>query len=357
MRARARRERAQAVLPLTPAAMTLKLVLIYKELLEFSVAHKLAAQGRGAQRSRPRHDRSAAAARRGRPRLRDAAAPARASIRRVPGLPEALSASAESRLRDRPAEVHALRRRRALRRARARRARRARRRDHARDEAMAAATASPRVTPLIVDPPYLGRTMRDARLRARRMPRARRSCPATLVQSHERIACCDIYRAGDGVHAVWVEERLRDASPAERLALAASPYHRYMLGGGAAPVREPAPAPGDLHLAAWCRPRSTSASAFRASACRSIYNAIDPRRVQSGPRPCIATTFARDTASPPMPACSCSSARSTRARASGARSRRSRRCRAPAHLLVVGRDRHPSRYAALARRLRRRAAA
>jgi hypothetical protein len=34
----------KAVLPLTPAATTLKLVLIYKELLEFSIAHKLAAK-------------------------------------------------------------------------------------------------------------------------------------------------------------------------------------------------------------------------------------------------------------------------------------------------------------------------
>ena len=34
----------KAVLPLSPAAMTLKLVLIYKELLEFSIAHKLAAK-------------------------------------------------------------------------------------------------------------------------------------------------------------------------------------------------------------------------------------------------------------------------------------------------------------------------
>ena len=54
----------------------------------------------------------------------------------------------------------------------------------------------------------------DARRRIRARASARRSprMPATLVQSHERIACCDIYRAGDGVHAVWVEERMRDAS-------------------------------------------------------------------------------------------------------------------------------------------------
>src|SRR5574343_1896691 len=28
-----------------------------------------------------------------------------------------------------------------------------------------------------------------------------------LVQSHERLACCDIFRAGDGVHAAWLEAR------------------------------------------------------------------------------------------------------------------------------------------------------
>lgn len=35
----------RAVLPLSPAAMTLKLVLLYKELLEASVAHRMAARG------------------------------------------------------------------------------------------------------------------------------------------------------------------------------------------------------------------------------------------------------------------------------------------------------------------------
>ena len=28
-----------------------------------------------------------------------------------------------------------------------------------------------------------------------------------LVQSHERLSCCDIFRAGDGVHAAWLEAR------------------------------------------------------------------------------------------------------------------------------------------------------
>src|SRR4030095_6913865 len=77
-------------------------------------------------------------------------------------------------------------------------------------------------------PRYRARTMRDARF-AHAACNALAGLPGTLVQSHERIACCDIYRAGDGVHAVWVEERMRDASAAARIATAASPYHRYVL--------------------------------------------------------------------------------------------------------------------------------
>ena len=84
------------------------------------------------------------------------------------------------------------------------------------------------VRPVIVNPPYLGRTMRDMTF-ARGVCAAVATMPCAVVQSHERIACCDIYRAGDGVHAVWVEERMNDASPLTRAVLAASPYHRTVL--------------------------------------------------------------------------------------------------------------------------------
>src|SRR4029453_8631726 len=46
--------------------------------------------------------------------------------------------------------------------------------------------------------------------------------------SHERLLCCDIFRAGDGVHAIWLEEKDRDASALARLTTAMSPYHRYV---------------------------------------------------------------------------------------------------------------------------------
>jgi len=50
-----------------------------------------------------------------------------------------------------------------------------------------------------------------------------------LVQSHERIACCDVYRAGDGVHAQWLAERARAQGPLARLAARLSPHHRHVL--------------------------------------------------------------------------------------------------------------------------------
>lgn len=50
-----------------------------------------------------------------------------------------------------------------------------------------------------------------------------------LVQSHERIACCDIYRAGDGVHRAWLAQRSRILSRLSRLATRVNLYHRYTL--------------------------------------------------------------------------------------------------------------------------------
>ena len=91
---------------------------------------------------------------------------------------------------------------------------------------------------------------------------------------------------------------MRGASAAERLALAASPYHRYMLARGTAAVREPAAAPGDLHLAhgAGRDPRALRPSA-RAPADRST-----TRSTRSVFSPGLARhrdeTFARATASP-----------------------------------------------------------
>lgn len=81
------------------------------------------------------------------------------------------------------------------------------------------------------DPFYLGRTWRDLGF-ARCVQRVIASGRYDLVQSHERIPGCHIFRAGDGVHATWLELA---GKPLTWL----SPWHRYTLAAEAAMFRHP----------------------------------------------------------------------------------------------------------------------
>ena len=56
------------------------------------------------------------------------------------------------------------------------------------------------------DPFYLGSAWRDKSF-AKAACRAVAQGDYDLVQSHERLSCCDIFRAGDGVHAAWLDAR------------------------------------------------------------------------------------------------------------------------------------------------------
>lgn len=49
-----------------------------------------------------------------------------------------------------------------------------------------------------------------------------------LVQSHERIPGCHIFRAGDGVHRHWLQLRRRHLGWFGRLSLLLNPYHHYV---------------------------------------------------------------------------------------------------------------------------------
>jgi UDP-glucose:(heptosyl)LPS alpha-1,3-glucosyltransferase len=83
-------------------------------------------------------------------------------------------------------------------------------------------------TAVLVEPFHVGSLWRDwafARAACRELARRR----FDLVQSHERIACCDVYRAGDGVHAQWLEERARVQGPLARAFTRLDPHHRYLL--------------------------------------------------------------------------------------------------------------------------------
>jgi len=83
-------------------------------------------------------------------------------------------------------------------------------------------------TAIICKPVILGRILREYLFK-------RCACTAVsrnhfdLVQSHERLPCCDIYRAGDGVHREWVETRKRHSSLLGRWALSLSLFHHYVM--------------------------------------------------------------------------------------------------------------------------------
>ena len=205
------------------------------------------------------------------------------------------------------------------------------------------------ITPLVVNPPYVGRTMRDATF-ARGVCVALAKLPGTLVQSHERIDCCDIYRAGDGVHAVWVEERMRGASAADRLALSASPYHRYMMAAEkrlfASPrLREV------ICISRMVQKEIHERFGLARERLPVIYNAIDPGVFNPGLAAHrddvrVRLRIAKDAVVFLLVGSEYSRKGVGRALEALAH------VATPAHFLVVGRDRHPTRYEALAKHLR-----
>ena len=95
------------------------------------------------------------------------------------------------------------------------------------------------VAGIACNPFYLGRTWRDAGF-ARCVRRVIASGRYDLVQSHERIPGCHIFRAGDGVHATWLELSGKPLA-------CVSAWHTYTLAAEAAMFRHPT---GQSHLPA-----------------------------------------------------------------------------------------------------------
>jgi UDP-glucose:(heptosyl)LPS alpha-1,3-glucosyltransferase len=80
---------------------------------------------------------------------------------------------------------------------------------------------------LICNPPYAGSLWRDWGF-ARSVCKVLKKQPFDIVQSHERLTCCTVYRAGDGVHREWLAQRSRILGRADRIRIALNPYHAYV---------------------------------------------------------------------------------------------------------------------------------
>ncbi len=88
--------------------------------------------------------------------------------------------------------------------------------------------ATPDINHVILNPRYLTSTGRDRGF-ADAVTQHLATHRYDLVQSHERIVGCDLFRAGDGVHAAWLAQRSRVMDGFRRLGIALNPHHRYLL--------------------------------------------------------------------------------------------------------------------------------
>jgi UDP-glucose:(heptosyl)LPS alpha-1,3-glucosyltransferase len=91
---------------------------------------------------------------------------------------------------------------------------------------------------LKVDPFHIGNLWRDWSF-ARAARGAWQHEGFDLVQSHERIPGCDVYRAGDGVHRRWLAIRKASSGFLQKIGIALNPYHRYVCAAERAMFESP----------------------------------------------------------------------------------------------------------------------
>jgi len=200
---------------------------------------------------------------------------------------------------------------------------------------------------VVCDPFYIGNVWRDWSF-SRAVRAAWASHRPDLVQSHERIAGCDVFRAGDGVHRVWLEERRRALSAAGRVALAANPYHAYTLRAEARMFADPA------LRAVVCNSRMVlsqieSRYGVAPAKLHLVYNAVDADRFS----PSLASERGDVRARYGIPgdaAVFILVGSGYERKGVGHAIAALARVGAPAMLLVVGRERRRARYQSLARR-------
>ena len=81
---------------------------------------------------------------------------------------------------------------------------------------------------VLCNPTYFGSLWREWSF-ARSVGRAIGRAKVDLVEAHDRVPCCDVYRAWDGVYASWLAQRYKGASWFTLMQQRLSPTHQYML--------------------------------------------------------------------------------------------------------------------------------
>jgi len=170
-----------------------------------------------------------------------------------------------------------------------------------------------------------------------------------IVQTHERIAGCDIFRAGDGVHRVFLDERLRVGGAAERLGIATNPYHAYVLGAEARVFADPS-LKAVICISQMVRDDIRAHFHVPEDRLHVIYNAVDPGEFGPQVRVDRAATRARLNLGDDTIAFLLLGSGYARKGVSVAL-RALAQLPGEARLVVVGREKDPARYAALAARL------
>ena len=203
------------------------------------------------------------------------------------------------------------------------------------------------IEPVICNPPYVGSLWRDAGF-ARSVRGALARDRPELVQSHERIDGCDIFRAGDGLHRAWLAERLRAGGRFERLRIAANPYHRYILDAEARVFADPG-LRAVICISQMVRDDIRAHFAVPEERMHVIYNAVDAREFGPAVRADRAMTRSELGFGDDHVVFLLVGSGYARKGVSAA-IRALARLPARARLLIVGRDKNPARYRDEARR-------
>lgn len=200
-----------------------------------------------------------------------------------------------------------------------------------------------------LNPPYLGRTWRDLAFDAA-VSRCMRRERFDLVQSHERVAGATIFRAGDGVHASWLERWLPTLPAWRRALVHASPYHRITCMRERRMFEDPrlrAVIANSDFVAQDVARHFPSVS----SRIRVIRNGVDCTRFHPGLRAEHRSTVRRACRIPDTAQVMLFLGSGFERKGLHTALRTLASLRGDVHLLVVGRDRDASRFQALARTL------